>query len=414
MNCPRCDMPLDENGICPSCEAPEEVPASLPGIYYETLEESRREDPVPKRRQKEPFFSPGEKRAIGGCLLLLVLFVALVAFSAGKYDPDATALKGAHGITMDNEAFAVYYAMEVSNFLSSAETTYFDASAPLDKQYYNIDVGYTWDDYFKEQALSSAALTASLVYAADREGFTLSQAQQEALDQELAAMQEGAEASYGNADRYMAANMGAYVTWEGYCQYYRDSTLAQAYADSLYVSYNFSDDELSAYYDANSADYTSLKKSDLPNVDIRHILFAPETDSAEDDETAKTDAEDALRQCRSGGNDQIEEIFLSLVTEYSMDAGSKTNGGLLENIAPGEISNAVSDWCFAPEGRQAGDTAVLPSNYGYHVVYFLGYRDNYEWKDQVLADLRKETLGHYMQALLAETNCRLTRFAEAN
>lgn len=410
MNCPLCFTPLDDNGLCPNCGEETTKKAALPGIYYETLEESREEDraPVPKRR--EAFFSPGEKRAITGCFLLLVLFLGMIWWGSSSYDPDATAVSG-KGILMKNSTFAVYYETAVQNVQSSSETALFDSTKPLHKQYYNIDVGYTWDDYIKSQALTSAALTETLVYAANREGFSLPEADKAALEVEKEAMEASAKASYGDRDRYLAANMGEHVTWAGYWDYREDSALAQAYADARFVSYSFSDEELSSYYDQNSANYTDLTKSTIPNVNIRHILFVPTTDSPEDDKVAKANAESALGQCMSGGEATAEEIFLRLVGEYSQDSGSNTNGGLLENVAPGDLSNAISAWCFAPAGRQIGDMAVLPSNYGYHVVYFAGYRENFAWKDQVLSDMRTQALGNEMQQLLDETDCRLTRFA---
>ena len=409
MNCPLCESPLDERGVCPNCGKETEKKTALPGIYYETLEESREDDaPAPKRR--EAFFTPGEKRGIGACVLLLILFVGMIALVSGGYDPDATAIDG-KGIAMKNSTFSVYYEMAVQSAASSSEAALFDPSKPLHKQYYNIDVGYTWDDYFKSQAFSSAALTEAIVYAANREGFTLPEDIRASLEKEQEAMEKSAESSYGDKDRYLAANMGEHITWEGYWDYREDSALAQAYADARYLTYDFTEEEIASYYDENSAKYGSLTKSHIPNVNIRHILFVPKTESPEDDLTAKTNAEDAMNQCLSSGKSNAEDIFLVLVGEYSQDAGTNTKGGLLENVAPGNLSNAISDWCFDPDGRQIGDLAVLPSNYGYHLVYFVGYRDNYAWKDQVLSDMRSQALGAEMQQLLGEADCRLTRFA---
>lgn len=410
MNCPLCGTPLDDTELCPNCGEETTQKTALPGIYYDTLEESREEENVPVRKRREAFFTPGEKRAIAGCFLLLILFIGMIGWVSGQYDPDATAIAG-KGISMKNSTFAVYYETAVQSLLSSSDTVLFDSTKPLHKQYYNIDVGYTWDDYFKDQAFSSAALTETLVYAANQDGFSLPEAQQAALEAEKTAMETSAKGSYGDPDRYLSANMGEHVTWEGYWDYREDAALAQAYADARFVSYSFSDQEISAYYDQNSASYSDLERSDIPNVNIRHILFVPETNSTEDDQAAKTEAEAILSRCLSAEAASREDVFLELVAEYSQDSGSSANGGLLENVSPGDLSNAISTWCFDPDGRQIGDLAVLPSNYGYHVVYFAGYRDNYTWKDQVLSDMRTQALGAEMSLLLQETDCHLTRFA---
>lgn len=413
MNCPLCDTPLDDQGICPNCGEDAPKTTKLPGIYYENLEVTTLEDSHPQKR-REAFFTVGEKRAITGCVLILILFIGMIYLVSGAYDPDAAAISGRHGITMDNRIFAIYYETALNQYTSEAESLLFDPNSPLDKQYYNLDVGYTWEDYFMNQALSAAALTESLCYSAQQAGFALSPEELSSLEAEKAAMEDSASASYGNPDRYVAATFGENVTWDVYWQYRMDSALAQAYADACFQSYTFTDEELSAYYDNNSANYSTTPKSDLPNVDIRHILIVPESETPEEDAKAKENAEAALQQCHSGGEAHVEEIFLNLVGEYSQDAGSNANGGLLENLAPGQLSTAISDWCFDSAGRSPGDTAVLPSTYGYHVVYFVGYRDNYQWKDTVLSDMRTQALSLELSALLDETDCALTRFAAIN
>jgi hypothetical protein len=37
---------------------------------------------------------------------------------------------------------------------------------------------------------------------------------------------------------------------------------------------------------------------------------------------------------------------------------------------------AFNDWCFDPD-RQVGDTGIVETSYGYHIMYFSGYGDNY-------------------------------------
>jgi parvulin-like peptidyl-prolyl isomerase len=45
------------------------------------------------------------------------------------------------------------------------------------------------------------------------------------------------------------------------------------------------------------------------------------------------------------------------------------------------------DWCFA-DGRQVGDTGIVKTTYGYHLIYFSSIGDQY-W--QTLADDAKRS-----------------------
>ena len=117
---------------------------------------------------------------------------------------------------------------------------------------------------------------------------------------------------------------------------------------------------------------------DRKTVNVRHILVAPETN---DDNTKAKDATDAqwaaaykkatkiLDEFNAG--DKKEKSFSKLAKENSTDTGSKDNGGLYENVVPGQMVNSFSAWCF-DSSRKAGDTAIVKSDFGYHIMYFVG------------------------------------------
>ena len=119
-------------------------------------------------------------------------------------------------------------------------------------------------------------------------------------------------------------------------------------------------------------------------INVRHILVSFDGDKDEDGnytEEAKAatleKAEDLLNQWKSG--DATEESFAELANANSTDTGSNTNGGLYENVYPGQMVEAFNDWCFDAD-RKAGDTGIVETTYGYHVMYFVGttgqtYRD---------------------------------------
>ena len=144
---------------------------------------------------------------------------------------------------------------------------------------------------------------------------------------------------------------------------------------------------------------------------VRHILVAPSHDHAEDEthedgETysaeelaaAKAAADEILASWKAG--EATEESFALLANEKSAD-GDGVSGGLYENIYPGQMVEAFENWCY-DAARKTGDTDIVETEYGYHVMYFVGdsemsYRDY-----QIENALRSNALNEwYTEAVAA-------------
>ena len=128
--------------------------------------------------------------------------------------------------------------------------------------------------------------------------------------------------------------------------------------------------------------YTGSNDNTFPLVNVRHILVRFEggtTDSStgtttysdEEKNAAKQKAEDILDEWMSG--DATEDSFAALANEKS-DDGDGTTGGLYENVYPGQMVSSFNDWCF-DASRKSGNTGIIESEYGYHVMYFVGQSD---------------------------------------
>ena len=143
------------------------------------------------------------------------------------------------------------------------------------------------------------------------------------------------------------------------------------------------------------------------SVDVRHILvkFAKAnkddkstTYTLAEKETAKKKAEELLEQWKKGEKVD-EDSFAALAKEKTEDTGSKSNGGLYEDIYKGQMVEAFENWCFDKD-RKAGDTGLVETEYGYHIMYFvetneMTYRDHMiksdlvnedaaEWRDELV------------------------------
>lgn len=131
-------------------------------------------------------------------------------------------------------------------------------------------------------------------------------------------------------------------------------------------------------------------------VNVRHILvqFAADADgnvSDEQKELAKTKAENILSQWQEG--EATEDSFAALARELSEDEGSKAEGGLYENVYRGQMVGPFEDFCYAD--HQPGDTGIVETSYGYHVMYYVGQGEQYS---NVLA--RNSLLSAYMDEWL--------------
>ena len=119
--------------------------------------------------------------------------------------------------------------------------------------------------------------------------------------------------------------------------------------------------------------FASRDNGDYNTVNVRHILIS--ADETADEETKKSAAEKAqatLDEFRNG--DKTEESFAALAQEYSEDNADE--GGLYENVYKGQMVTAFEDWCFDP-ARKTGDSGIVETEYGYHIMYFVGEGENY-------------------------------------
>lgn len=85
-------------------------------------------------------------------------------------------------------------------------------------------------------------------------------------------------------------------------------------------------------------------------------------------QASKSFAEELLTNFKAEENPSLE-IFHEYNKKYSDD---KNNQGDYDAVARGDSTKEIETWVFE-ELREVGDTAVLPSTYGYSVVYFRGY-----------------------------------------
>lgn len=140
---------------------------------------------------------------------------------------------------------------------------------------------------------------------------------------------------------------------------------------------------------------TPVHRQEYKTVNVRHVLSA--INDTTDDAAAKQKADDILAEFNAG--DKSEDSFAKLATEKTDDTGSAANGGLYSNVKKGDMVTEFNDWCFDPS-RKAADTAVVKTDYGYHVMYFVGYGEP-QWKVAAKENLTDKDYNAFYDAKAA-------------
>ena len=160
--------------------------------------------------------------------------------------------------------------------------------------------------------------------------------------------------------------------------------------------------------------FHSCGRLEYHTANVRHILFRADT-SALDSASATYDADveavwtetrakaqDALDQWKAGA--KTADSFAELANELSEDGGSNTTGGLYSDIAKSSsYVSSFKDWCFE-EGRKVGDTGIVESTYGCHVMYLDSFSDAPYWKQMVQSEMASADYSDWLTSIVADAD----------
>ena len=458
MNCEKCGAPLEgEEQVCPVC-AGEEAAAEVteePIAAEEPVCEEAAEDPVCEEVSEEETAEGGEtaegeeapaeeapkKKGKGGLIALiavLVLAVGAVAFwLAGGFDlfagetPDSFIHEAEYftekeldrtiarcgSSTLTNRKLTYYYWTGFYTLVSSYGDyfTYLlsDPTARLDTV--TIPDGTTtWDQTLMESALENYNVMAAAAQEAKKNDFVLPENKQASLTMLESTLTSYAD-TYGfeSPDDYLQQSYGPYANLADYREYLEEYYLAMAWLAEVQENVEVTHEEIAAFYEAHAEDYRAegIHNNGPKMVNVRHILITPEaTELTEEDEgyeeavaaaraLAKEYAESVYAQWET--TDMTEETFAELASTYTTDPGSMGNGGLYEDVYAGQMVPTFNDWCF-DESRQPGDTGIVETDYGYHIMYFSSYSELSYRDSLITAELQTEDQNAWTEASLKD------------
>ena len=153
--------------------------------------------------------------------------------------------------------------------------------------------------------------------------------------------------------------------------------------------------------------FESFNSNDFAMKNVRHLLVKFEggktntstgetTYSDEEKAKAKSEAENLLAEWEKG--DKSETSFAELAKKHSDD--NKDAGGLYENVYPGQMVTSFNDWCF-DESRKTGDYDIVETEFGYHIMFFVGDSDT-TFRDYMITNAKRSADVTEWQKALAD------------
>ncbi len=143
----------------------------------------------------------------------------------------------------------------------------------------------------------------------------------------------------------------------------------------------------------------ALPYKDVSNVsaDVRHILIKFPTDEKgkvtikdEEKPTYKQKAQTVLDEFLKN---PTEENFIELTKKHTGDVdkdGKPNYDGLYKNVAnDGQYVQTFTDWSI-DASRKPGDTGIVETEYGYHIMYFVKSNGSVKWHNDVKTKIVSE------------------------
>ena len=321
---------------------------------------------------------------------------------------------------LTNSQLRIYYRSALSSFLNTeygymmAMYGLLDYTQPLDTQRCAQDESLTWQQFFVKYALENWRLTQALAAEAEKAGMEMSEEDQAYLEELEGSLLELAESNGMSIEDMLKADFGAGVSFEDFLEYQNLYMAGNPYYESVTAEMEATDEELEAYFKENEETYSAAGVTmETKQVDVRHILVQVKGGFS-DTEGNMTHTDEEWAECEAAAQaildqwlagDMTEDSFAALANEKSEDPGSNTVGGLYEDVYQGQMVEPFEAWCF-DESRQYGDTGLVKTTYGYHVMYYVGY--DLMWKEYAETDWLNDQISKFLEGIVEEYPIEVT------
>ena len=321
-------------------------------------ERARLEEEKKNRKTRNKFILIG---------ILIVLMIVLVIFVNSRLFYNVTT-----ALTVGDTSYSVArmnyeYQKAYMNF-NQTYGQYFssliDTSRSLKDQSCPFDAnGGTWDDYFKQSAETNLTQLSAVYAKAVAEGYTLTEDEAAEIDTAVENYRAyGKSLGYATLNKFLSAYFGTGNSEKTVRANMAEELIASRYADDIYASFTYTDEELDAYYAENADSY------DYVNVLYTLISAAANDEEGIDADTAKAAAEDKAKVILAGAGSSEEDFRAAVLKETETEAT--------------ETSYTVTSFLSRYEGSVERDDIAEgkvfshSTDSGVYVVYVLGTESN--------------------------------------
>lgn len=270
----------------------------------------------------------------------------------------------------------------------SPDQTAPDFTKSLSEQFYDSSNGQTWHDYLFASTMQRMQLILSYAEEAKAAGFEFDTSSlAEAYINTLTSYAEDENLSFEEyLEKYYGDGINKAVVKSALELQY----LASQYQEKLIAEYEASvtEEDILAYKDTLGEEV-----DDSATRDVRHILLMPDTYGSDD--AAKAKAEEVLALYLEG--EKTEASFEALGEEYNEDGNN-----LYENVTKGQMVTEFEEWLF-DESRNEGDTGIVKTDYGYHIMYYVG-EGLPKWRSEAIDSIVDTKNQEYAAVLLEKVD----------
>ena len=296
-----------------------------------------------------------EKKSSGSALYGIAI-VATVIAAIALFLWNSSLFRGnAPAVTINGQAYSAaevnyYYnsVQQYQSYMSMMGSSSYNYSIPAKDQKY--DEEHTWHDMMLEQAVESLRQDVALADLAQKNGYTLSEEGQASINSSLAELDASwVSAGYANRKTYLKAAYGSDMTEDKLVACLNRAALASEYYTAQQESYEYTQDELNAYY--------AEHKDELDTFVVSQFLFQAEVDTTDDEgntiemtDEEKTAALDAAKQKAKASAEALlarlnaGEDAQALMDEFSDELGYS----FVSEVRTGaNISAQYADWAYS-------------------------------------------------------------------
>ena len=325
-------------------------------------------------------------------------------------------LNAMYGSGASVESYRAYY--EMSTLAQKYETFYRDSLTytnedlrAAEAENFNLYSAYSYNTYYQSVSAFYGAEATDEEIAAGRKAAETEMNQLAAGEYATVADFDAAIAALSvNADSTASSTSYENTLYSSISSNYAEwiSDSSRKAGDVTCIPANTTDSEgneiVSGYYVVY---FNGTNTNEFALANVRHILIAPQGGtydsttgttvySDEEKAAAKATAEELYAQWQAG--EATEDTFAALANEKSVD-GDGTTGGLYTDVYPGQMVANFNDWCFA-EGRKAGDTGIVETEYGCHIMFYVG-NSNTTYRDYLITnDLTSTDVTNWFNGLV--------------